>query len=140
MLTLRAKKLTTALSTFTVEAELEDVEQRIEIHVGGTLQVAIALIIVDEVAGGGTKIDLVPNLDYETHFEDIEVSFRHDFAHLQEESEEEEEDVPDKSPCNIKKPGPSRRSPSPGEMRSKSDRKPKAESMSPPSSLIVLSC
>lgn len=71
-----AKKLTAALSTFTVEAELADIEQRIEVHVGGKLimMMMIALMVVDEVAGGGTKIELVPNLDYETHFEDIEVS------------------------------------------------------------------
>ena len=70
-----AKKLTAALSTFTVEAELADIEQRIEVHVGGKLNMMmIALMVVDEVAGGGTKIELVPNLDYETHFEDIEVS------------------------------------------------------------------
>lgn len=57
-----------------MEAELADIEQRIEVHVGGKLIMMIALMVVDEVAGGGTKIELVPNLDYETHFEDIEVS------------------------------------------------------------------
>jgi hypothetical protein len=104
--------------------------------------VVMVLIIVDEVAGGGTKIDLVPNLDYETHFEDIEVSLSgFGFAHLQDElyeSEEEEEEVPEKASCNDKKHGPSKRFPSPGEMRSKSDRKAKPESMLHRSSSNVL--